>query len=29
MNWNQALDAGGFLLGEEVEISLEIEAIQK
>ena len=29
MNYNQALDAGGFLLGEDVEILLEIEAIQK
>ena len=29
MNWNQALDNGGILLGETVEISLEIEAIQK
>ena len=29
MNWNQALDNGGILVGEEVEISLEIEAIQK
>ena len=29
MNWNQTLDNGGFLVGEEVEISLEIEAIQK
>ena len=29
MNWNQALDNGGILVGEEVEISLEIEAILK
>ena len=29
MNWNQALDNGGILVGEDVEISLEIEAIQK
>ena len=29
MNWNQALDNGGILVGENVEISLEIEAIQK
>ncbi len=29
MTWNQALDTGGFLVGEEVDIVLEIEAIQK
>ena len=29
MNWNQALDNGGILVGEEVEITLEIEAIEK
>ena len=29
MNWNQALDNGGILVGEDVEISLEIEAILK
>ena len=29
MNWNQALDNGGVLVGEEVEITLEIEAIEK
>ena len=29
MAWNQALDAGGVLIGEEVQIDLEIEAIQK
>lgn len=27
INWNQALDTGGLLLGEETEITLEIEAI--
>ena len=27
--WNQALNAGGFLLGEDVEIVLEVEAIKK
>jgi polyisoprenoid-binding protein YceI len=27
--WNQALDAGGLMLGEQVEIILEIEANQK
>ena len=29
MNWNQALDSGGLLVGEEIEIVLEIEAIEK
>ena len=29
INWNQALDNGGVLVGEEVQITLEIEAIQK
>jgi polyisoprenoid-binding protein YceI len=29
MVWNKALDAGGVLLGEEVEITLNIEAAEK
>ena len=29
IEWNQALDTGGFLLGEEVDVVLEIEAILK
>ncbi len=29
MIWNQALDTGGLLVGEDVDIVLEIEAIQK
>ena len=29
INWNQALDNGGVLVGDEVSITLEIEAIQK
>ena len=29
ITWNQALNQGGFLLGKEVEIDLEIEAVQK
>ena len=29
INWNKALDAGGVLVGEEVEIILEIEGIEK
>jgi polyisoprenoid-binding protein YceI len=27
ISWNRALDAGGFILGEEVEISLAIEGV--
>lgn len=29
LHWNAALEAGGVLVGEKVEIALEIEAIQK
>ena len=29
MNWNQALDNGGLLVGDDVKISLEIEGIEK
>lgn len=29
LNWNAALELGGVLVGEEVEITLEIELIQK
>lgn len=29
LTWNQALEAGGVLVGDKVEIQLEIEAIQK
>lgn len=28
LNWNAALETGGFLVGEEVEIVLEIEAVK-
>ena len=28
LHWNAALEAGGVLVGEKVEITLEIEAIQ-
>jgi polyisoprenoid-binding protein YceI len=28
LNWNQALEAGGVLVGEKVEINLEIEAVR-
>jgi polyisoprenoid-binding protein YceI len=29
LNWNQALEAGGILVGNEVRISLEVEAIKQ
>jgi len=29
MNWNKALDQGGFVLGDEVKVAINIEAIQK
>ncbi len=29
LNWNQALEAGGVLVGEQVEITLEIEAVKR
>ena len=29
LNWNQALEAGGVLVGDKVEIELEIEAVRK
>jgi polyisoprenoid-binding protein YceI len=29
LNWNAALELGGVLVGDEVEIHLEIELIQK
>lgn len=29
LNWNSALELGGVLVGEEVEITLEVELIQK
>lgn len=29
INWNKTLDAGGLLLGEDVDITLEIEGIEK
>lgn len=28
LNWNQALETGGFLVGDEVDITLDIEAAQ-
>jgi hypothetical protein len=28
MNWNKALDSGGLIVGDEVEIRLEIEVIK-
>jgi polyisoprenoid-binding protein YceI len=29
VNWNQALEAGGVLVGDTVEIHLELETIQQ
>lgn len=29
VNWNRALDAGGVVVGDEVKITLEIEAVEK
>ena len=29
LNWNQALEAGGILVGNEVRISLEVEAVKQ
>lgn len=29
LTWNKALETGGFLIGEDVEINIEIEALQK
>ena len=29
LNWNQALEAGGVLVGEDVEISIEVELVKK
>jgi polyisoprenoid-binding protein YceI len=29
LKWNQALEAGGVLVGEKIEITLDIEAISK
>jgi polyisoprenoid-binding protein YceI len=28
LNWNVALEAGGFLVGEDVEIVLEVQAVK-
>ena len=29
INWNQALDQGGFLLGDDVTVSISLEAVQQ
>lgn len=29
LNWNQVLETGGFLVGEEVELEIEIQAVQQ
>ncbi len=28
LNWNQALETGGILVGEEVKISIDVELVQ-
>jgi polyisoprenoid-binding protein YceI len=29
LNWNKALEAGGFVVGDEIKISVELEGIAK
>jgi polyisoprenoid-binding protein YceI len=29
LNWNVALEAGGFMVGEQIKIALEVEAVQQ
>ena len=29
LNWNAALEAGGFLLGDDIKIELEVQAVRK
>jgi len=29
INWNKSLDAGGYLLGDEVEIDIQLEALRE
>jgi polyisoprenoid-binding protein YceI len=29
MNWNQALDSGGFIIGKKVKLELEVEAVKE
>ena len=29
LNWNQALETGGFLVGDQIEINIELELIQQ
>jgi polyisoprenoid-binding protein YceI len=29
LTWNQALEAGGFLVGDDIKISLDVEAVKK
>ena len=28
LTWNQALETGGFLVGDEIEITIELELVQ-
>jgi polyisoprenoid-binding protein YceI len=29
VNWNKALDQGGFIMGDEITVNLSIEAVRK
>ena len=29
LTWNQALEAGGFLVGDDIKISLDVELVKK
>ena len=29
MNWNQALETGGFVIGKKVKLELEVEAVKE
>jgi polyisoprenoid-binding protein YceI len=29
LNWNVALEAGGFLVGDTIKITIEVEAVQQ
>ena len=29
LTWNQALEAGGFVVGDDIKISLDVEAVKK
>ena len=29
INWNKALDAGGFMLSDDVDVTIELETVKK